>query len=1185
MVMRAGSATACIALALATGLALGGNAAFGADAGDTVVPVPLSPTGVYVVVLDEDPAATYAGGVSGLPATRPTDGAQLDAHARRVERYVAHLEERQATVADEAGIEPIASYQVVLNGFSAVLSPDAAARVAATDGVATVYPDVALHPDPSTATASSVLAGPLGARESADDAAGEGTVIGVIDTGISPNSPSFAGERLGRSEGGDPFLSDGEVTFARADGGIFRSPRAAGEGWAPSSYSTTLIGARFFAAGAEAAGFDFSSDALSPVDSDGHGSAVAGAAAGRNGTASSSDGGALGAVGGGAPTAKIASYKACYAGSEPESSADDLCAGSDLLSALDGAVTDGVDVVTLPVSGRADLDWRPVALAMHATAAAGVFITTSAGGGGPSAGSAPSGAPWYTTVAASSATTFGGTLTLPSGWSANGVSVALAEGVSVTAPIVRAQDAALDGAADANLCYAGTLDPEIVDGAIVVCDRGVNPRSEKSAEAARAGAVGMILANVSPDSLDVALDAVPTLHIDAADRTALLEELDAETGATATLTGADAAGAESGDAPGQIAAFSGRGPGPDAADLLTPDVAAPGVGIVTAGRDTADGEPTWTIGSGTFLAAAHVAGLAARYLSVHPLATPAEVSSALVTTARNAVGADGAAVVDAFAQGGGVVDAERMLDPGLLYLPADDDEDALRPAPGRTLAASDGTAGSAVNHPSVVIGALGVEQTITRTVTATRAGTYGASVSLPGIAVSVSPETLEFTAAGDEQTFTITFAVDSVPAGVWAHGFLTWTGEDGTAVRSPLAVRPASADAASVVRGTGATGTVALDVVPGFGDDLAIDVAGLAPVELLVDPDDPAPGHSGDASSGDANGDIAWRVDVPAGSPLAEFAVESEDGADLDLAVYRLAGPDGDRYEDRWISATADEREQITLVAPEAGTYLVVAGIREAAEGATWDATAAVVGPGGSGLLHATPAVVSGGPDGDPRVSLSWTGLEPDTRYVGIVRYGDSAAHSLVYLSGGAPAPVAESPPTISGTPAAGRVLTADPGRWAPEEVEHTYQWVRDGEPIAGETDARYAVRSSDVGSVLSVVVTAAADDGGNPGSAVSEGVAVPVAAVVDVSVDHFVGASAQQHTVRVTVRTARGERAAGAVTVRVDGDVYSGILVDGAVAFALPTQAVGEHVVVADYAGSGAVSAATSTTRFVVGG
>ncbi|MFD0427426.1 hypothetical protein ACFQ60_02435 [Streptomyces zhihengii] len=61
---------------------------------------------------------------------------------------------------------------------------------------------------------------------------------------------------------------------------------------------------------------------------------------------------------------------------------------------------------------------------------------------------------------------------------------------------------------------------------------------------------------------------------------------------------------------------------------------------------------------------------------------------------------------------------------------------------------------SDLNYPSIAIGDLFGKQTVTRTVTATTAGTYRSRVDLPGIKATVSPPVLHFTHPGQKRTFT-----------------------------------------------------------------------------------------------------------------------------------------------------------------------------------------------------------------------------------------------------------------------------------------------------------------------------------------------------------------------------------------------------------------------------------------------
>ena len=68
---------------------------------------------------------------------------------------------------------------------------------------------------------------------------------------------------------------------------------------------------------------------------------------------------------------------------------------------------------------------------------------------------------------------------------------------------------------DARLCVPGSLDAAKVGGRIVLCARGGVGRTDKSLAVQQADGVGMVLANQVHGSLDPDLHAVPTVHVDA----------------------------------------------------------------------------------------------------------------------------------------------------------------------------------------------------------------------------------------------------------------------------------------------------------------------------------------------------------------------------------------------------------------------------------------------------------------------------------------------------------------------------------------------------------------------------------------------------------------------------------------------------------------------------------------------
>lgn len=935
-------------------------------------PVPVAGTpGHYIVVMKSDPLATYEGDVRGLKATKPAEGEQLETQSQDSQRYVEHLQAEQTDLVSDIGVTPDTTYQVVLNGFSADLSGEQVDALRTSKDVLGVYPDEIRHPDAQTSTDYLGLGddrkgrGGVWQQTGGVEKAGEGVVVGVIDTGIAPEHPSFAGKKIkkqkkqqDRHKGGQPYTDGTYVYFDKSDGGQFRGEMVEGQDWDTGDYSSKLIGGQYFFAGAEAAGFDFQYDYLSPRDGDGHGSHTASTAAGNFKVKASVEGVDFGTVSGVAPGAKVAAYKACYVGPDPTVTTDDICALSDLVAAIDQAVADGVDVINYSIGGgAASTVMAPEDLAFFNAAAAGVFVATSAGNDGPDPVTADHASPWYTTVAASTIPTWEGTVQFD-GFQQAGASVSVPFGQKVTGPSIAAVDAAAAGAVDPQLCLPGTLDPAEAAGHIVVCDRGGNARAEKSQVVKDAGGIGMVLVNVpgGADSLDNDFHAVPTVHLNAVHRAAVLAYVQGGVDRPITLVGENTTGVTT-PTP-QIAGFSSRGPMlADGSDVLKPDVAAPGVAILAATDNGPGEDPTFGILSGTSMASPHVAGLGALYLGEHPRATPAEIRSAMMTTAYDTVLPDGSKNTDPFEQGAGQVDARRYLNPGLLYLNGVKDWAAFLDGKGLSdFPGIEPIDGSDLNQASISIGSLASAQTVTRTVTSTEKGTFTATASVPGVNVKVTPSQLKFDRAGQTKTFTVTFDNKSAPVEQWATGSLTWTSAKNT-VRSPIALFPVTADAPAEVTGTGVDGSTSVDIIPGLDGDLALDLSGLTPFELLTDQDNPVEGHSGNENSGDANKDVAWIVDVPEGTTLSRFDLDSSDdkGSDLDLTVYRVVSPDDLQYYERWQSATGSADEQVTIPAPTAGTYLVVANIYSTTGPMTWDMTYANVLPDDAGAFTATP--------------------------------------------------------------------------------------------------------------------------------------------------------------------------------------------------------------------------------------
>jgi hypothetical protein len=86
-------------------------------------------------------------------------------------------------------------------------------------------------------------------------------------------------------------------------------------------------------------------------------------------------------------------------------------------------------------------------------------------------------------------------------------------------------------------------------------------------------------------------------------------------------------------------------------------------------------------------------------------------------------------------------------------------------------------------------------------------------------------------------------------------------------------------------------------------------------------------------------------------------------------------------------------------------------------------------------------------------------------------------------------APVAVTPPTITGTAQQGQTLTATPGTWTAPDATFGYQWQRcdaagaNCVDVPGATTSAYAVTAADAGTTLHVVVTATNRFGSAPGT------------------------------------------------------------------------------------------------------
>ncbi len=952
---------------------------------------------LYIVQLVEFPVSSYTGGRPGFAATKPGRGQKLDPNNPSVIGYAGFLDGRHAAALNRVGGRKVYDYRYSFNGFAAELTEAQAQALRNVEGVVAVTKNELVTMDTSSTPTFLGLDAPGGlwSQLGGVGSAGEDIIIGIIDSGIWPESESFS-DRTGTNKKG----KGGKLSYHHIPG--WHGPCVAGEAFRGNSCGQKLIGARYFNeawGGNEALEAERPWEFMSPRDYNGHGTHTSSEAGGNNDVETTGPAALFGPISGIAPRARIATYKALWS---TEDGATASGQSADLVAAIDQAVRDGVDVINYSISGSSTNFLDPAEVAFLFAADAGVFVSVSAGNSGPTTGTVAHPSPWITTVAAGTHNRDGrGSVTLGNGTTLQGGSVATPVG---PAPLINAADAGLPGAdaAMVTLCFSTAATPDhnpVLDrakvaGKIVVCDRGVTGRTDKSVAVLEAGGVGMILVNTSPNSINADLHFVPTVH---------LSEIDGPTVKTyATTAGATAKINQSMlifNAPAPFTAtFSSRGPlAAGGGDLLKPDVMAPGNDILAAVAPPANHGLSFNVYSGTSMSAPHVAGLAALLKDLHPDWSPMMIKSALMTSATDVLDTGApppSRATITFRQGAGHVVPKSAADPGLVY--DSNANDWLAFLCGKTSGVNPATCNALVaagysldasdfNGASIAIGDLAGVQTIRRRVTNVGAGTatYNVSVAAPaGVTVSVSPTTLNV-GPGETASYEVTFTRTIAALNSYAGGSLTWS--DGTHnVRSPIVIRPVALAAPAQVSGSG--GPINYTVKFGYDGPFTATARGLIPAATTAGSvaDDPA-----DNFDPAGEGVASFQVLVPDGTTYARFSLFDANVAppsDLDLYVFRGATLVG-------ISGSGTSAEEVNLVNPAGGTYTVfVHGFSVPGTGeANFTLFSWVLGSAAAGnmIVTAHGAATTGGTGA---IGLTFTGLAPGTKYLGSVAYGDGVS-------------------------------------------------------------------------------------------------------------------------------------------------------------------------------------------------
>ena len=411
----------------------------------------------------------------------------------------------------------------------------------------------------------------------------------------------------------------------------------------------------------------------------------------------------------------------------------------------------------------------------------------------------------------------------------------------------------------------------------------------------------------------------------------------------------------------------------------------------------------------------HVSGIAALVIEKHPDWTPAQVKSALMTTARQSiVKEDGVTQADPFDFGAGHMVPNRAINPGLTYdaglfdylagtcgtvSPLVSEEDC-----GTLESFGFSQDPADLNLPSIAVSDMVGTKTIRRTVTNVGGrSTYQASIQAPpGFKVRVRPGSFTL-GRGESKSFEVTITYEDAPVGVWQFGSLTWSDDKQHVVRSPIAVSAQTLIAPEAIAGAGPAGNTSFDVTFGYDGAYTAGVHGLVDPFIQVGtglPDDPDNTFDFGAGTGDI---LAYALPIPAGTAYAQWSTYNQyaDGEhDFDLYLfYCPADPNADcPFVDGSFSFTSDEQVSVDFPLSDPSgqdAYILFLHAFETEGGAPaglalFDWTFPGPGPDEGNMTVTGPASAAIGQTGT--LDVSWEGLTtgPGAKQVGAISHNDA---------------------------------------------------------------------------------------------------------------------------------------------------------------------------------------------------
>ncbi|EPS72026.1 serine protease, partial [Genlisea aurea] len=704
-------------------------------------------------------------------------------HAATLKTYIVHVEPcvetqdleswydsfiPESNPSTESGSRIIYRYRHIFSGFAARLTPEEVKVMEGKKGFISAAEERVLQLHTTHTPSFLGLGRNLGFWN--ESSYGEGVVIGLLDTGINADHPSFSDE-------GVPPPPKKWKGRCELGGGVC---------------NRKLIGARAFGVG--------SGLTNTPADEQGHGTHTSSTAAGNFVPGANFLGSANGTSIGIAPRAHIAMYRVCFT---------DGCQESDIAAGLDAAIDDGVDILSISLGGNSAVyDVDPIAIGSFRAVEKGIFVSCSAGNSGPTTQSLSNEAPWILTVGASTTDRkLVATAVLGSGVELVGESGFQTDSTA-DLPLINPSTSG-----GFSFCGPDDLGPTSnVEGKIVICQVGGNIQSVDKGEYVRqAGGKGMILVNseIAAYTLFDYAHVIPATHVSYEDSLKIEGYLNSTSNPTARIV---FEGTKMGDkfAP-FLAFFSSRGPGKQSPGILKPDIIGPGVNILAGWHESVRKDtnttPFYNIISGTSMSCPHLAGVVALLKSAHPDWSPAAIKSAIMTTADQ-LNLGGDPILDErhlppppFSVGSGHVNPSKASDPGLVYDLSTEDyvpylcglnytADAIQKIVQRRVSCANAISEAELNYPSFTVAVGSAPATYSRTVTNVGEGkaSYTVEIGAPdGVSVVVTPETLDFMEIGQKLNYSVTFSSSGGSSGGagYSQGFISWNSGK-YSVRSPI---------------------------------------------------------------------------------------------------------------------------------------------------------------------------------------------------------------------------------------------------------------------------------------------------------------------------------------------------------------------------------------------------------------